>query len=393
MPEDQANYRLFLFIFFIGAFFIYLPWFLIVIIKFLPDFLQNYQYYLSNNIFIYLIEFIFILCLIVNSIAIVIELIKKKKKEISHNLLGANLFSFFSCIIIIVFFVFENQLNFVFLWGIYCLILFCIFISQINYLKDEVHYTYDIPFPKGSIFKGHLSTKIIKLLNKNKKHKLIFLGAYFMEENLASKKPEYYKDKFICPFCEEYVSHKWHADILENNRQKNDEIFTLSRCENCKQILLWSEKLREIIYPNIIPISKPNKDMDEEIKNLYIEASKIFKESPRGAAALLRLSLEKLLIKLKIPGRDLNEKIKILIKEGIDENIRKACDIVRIYGNYAVHPKEIDLNDNIEIAQGLFWLINKIANIKITEKKKIDTMFSELPKSFKNQIERRDKIF
>lgn len=389
MPEDRSEFREFVILFSIGFFILYFPWFFAVLAYLIPHFLENYQIFLSKNQLLLIIELYFIFYFFANCLGIFIGFMKKKKQKISRRLLWGNFFSIISCIIIICFLLSENNLNLAFFYGFYCFFLICVIIGQINYLKKN-HFAYNIPFPKGSIFKGSLSTKIIRFLNKRNKDKLIFTGDFILEEEHRNKKPEYYKDEFICPFCELYVSHKWYADILENVREKNDEIFTISRCTKCNEMILWSEKTREIVYPNILSISKPNMDMEEEIRNLYSEASKIYKESPRGAAAILRVSLEKLLEQAKIPGNDLNNKIKNLLKEGVDENIRKACHIVRIYGNYAVHAGEIDLNDNLEITQGLFWLINKIANIKITEKKKIDSMFSSLPKSKRDQISRRD---
>lgn len=390
MPDDRTEFRIALLIILIVGFILYFPWIIAVFVYVLPCFCKNYQKNLAKNIPLFIIEIYYILYLFANWLGISIGIIKKKRGFVSRRLLYGNFFSIISCIIIIYFLFLEENLDFIGFFGFYCFIMICVFIGQMITFFIKKHYPYNIPFPKGSVFKGFLSTKIVKFLHKNRKNKSILLGDYILEEKDSNKRPEYYKDKFICPFCELYVTHEWQPDVLENTRKRSDEIFTISRCTDCKKMILWSENTREIIYPKIILINKPNEALDNDIKDLYIEASRIYKESPKGAGALLRLSLERLLKKLKIPGDNLNLQIKSLIDGGVDENIKKACDIVRVYGNYAVHAGEIDLNDNLEIVETLFWLINRIAYIKITEKKKIDSLYSKLPKSKKNQINRRD---
>ena len=59
-------------------------------------------------------------------------------------------------------------------------------------------------------------------------------------------------------------------------------------------------------------------------------------------------------------------------------------------GNNAVHPGVIDVKDNQEIAIKLFNLVNLIADEMITQSKKIDAMFEELPTSAKEGIAKRD---
>ncbi|MBQ7074264.1 hypothetical protein IJM86_04305 [bacterium] len=49
-----------------------------------------------------------------------------------------------------------------------------------------------------------------------------------------------------------------------------------------------------MIRPNVSPAPLPNEDMPSDVKEIYEEARQVSAFSPRAAAALLRVSLEKL---------------------------------------------------------------------------------------------------
>ncbi len=78
------------------------------------------------------------------------------------------------------------------------------------------------------------------------------------------------------------------------------------------------------------------------------------------------------------------------MKKGLDPRVQKALDIVRITGNNAVHPGELDLRDNRETAEKLFGFLNLIADIMISQPKAIDAVYGDLPQGALDQIEKRD---
>jgi hypothetical protein len=67
-----------------------------------------------------------------------------------------------------------------------------------------------------------------------------------------------------------------------------------------------------------------------------------------------------------------------------------ALDSVRVIGNEAVHPGQIDLRDTPEIAMSLFGLVNFIVEKMITEPKEIDAFYGALPATKLDQIAKRD---
>ena len=153
---------------------------------------------------------------------------------------------------------------------------------------------------------------------------------------------------------------------------------------------IWFEE--KMIFPQIILVSDPNEDLSEEIKKDYLEAAKILNDSPRASAALLRLALQKLCKMLGEKGKDINEDIGNLVKKGLNPLVQKSLDSLRITGNNAVHPGEINLEEDPNRVIKLFELTNFIADKMITAPKEIEIFYEKLPENSKKQVDKRDKL-
>ncbi|MDR6635098.1 hypothetical protein J2X72_003910 [Phyllobacterium sp. 1468] len=161
-----------------------------------------------------------------------------------------------------------------------------------------------------------------------------------------------------------------------------------SKCHNCGDIALWLHDC--LMWPTSHDAPLPNPDLPPDVRADYEEAGTILNLSPRGAAALLRLAVQKLCAHLDEKGNNIDEDIASLVKKGLDVRVQKALDIVRVVGNNAVHPGLIDLKDDRATAEKLFGLINMVADIMITQPKHLDGMFNGLPEKNLKAIERRD---
>jgi hypothetical protein len=67
---------------------------------------------------------------------------------------------------------------------------------------------------------------------------------------------------------------------------------------------------------------------------------------------------------------------------------------VRVTGNHAVHPGQIDVDDPGDdpgVVGRLFDLINVIAEYTISMPARIGSIYGELPESAHEQIQKRDK--
>lgn len=146
-----------------------------------------------------------------------------------------------------------------------------------------------------------------------------------------------------------------------------------------------------MIYPAVAMAAMPSEDLPENCYVDYMEARAIASESPRAAAALLRLTVQKLCKHFGEPGRDINADIGSLVQKGLPKQLQEALDVVRVIGNEAVHPGEIDFEDNPGVAYSLFQLINLIVEKMITEPRQIAEIYQTLPAKKLAGITQRDK--
>jgi Domain of unknown function (DUF4145) len=180
------------------------------------------------------------------------------------------------------------------------------------------------------------------------------------------------------PFIER--STKYCDYILHN--------VSLSECFNCRETTLW--RYDRLIWPNQGEAPLPNPDLPGDVREDYEEASTILDLSPRGSAALLRLSIQKLCKHLGEKGENINADIAALVGKGLDVRVQQALDVVRVIGNNAVHPGRIDLRDDRAVAENLFVLVNLIGEIMISQPKHVSEMFKRLPENARIAIEKRD---
>jgi len=241
--------------------------------------------------------------------------------------------------------------------------------------------------------------------------------------------PEHGNKKFQCPHCNTVASQEWFTannageiaknivqNLYLNYRPSIDDYaqrqivsflkvvdgefikwfyrfvpdgFSVATCSSCDDFTLWVND--ENVYPKRTTLPAPNDDLNEDIKALYLEASSILVDSPKGATALLRLALQKLLEQVGKSGKNINNDIKSLVAEGMSPKIQQALDLLRVIGNNAVHPGQINLDDNAEIAQKLFGVLNFIAEELITKPKELESLYADLiPPDTQDHIKRRD---
>lgn len=214
--------------------------------------------------------------------------------------------------------------------------------------------------------------------------------------------PEYTKGQFHCPHCGVFAKQFWahiQAQHIWGNSFINktvlsfdeslDRDWAISKCEHCSEKIVWHEG--SVIYPKTLVVKKPNKDLSEEIQADYLEAANVVADSPRSAAAILRLALQKLCKELGEKGKNINEDIAELVKKGLNPVIQKSLDALRITGNNAVHPGELDLTEDSVRVIKLFDLLNFIADKLITEPREVEKFYAELPDGAKQAVEKRDQ--
>ncbi len=134
----------------------------------------------------------------------------------------------------------------------------------------------------------------------------------------------------------------------------------------------------------------PHPDLPENCVPEYMEARNVAGDSPRAAAALLRLCVQKLLVDLGGKGKNIDEDIGALVGKGLPVQVQQALDVCRVVGNNAVHPGEIVLNDDPDFVGQLFDLINYIVSQTIEREKQLHALIGRLPTGALQAIDRRN---
>ncbi len=211
--------------------------------------------------------------------------------------------------------------------------------------------------------------------------------------------PQIRSNGFNCPNCTAWAHQQWATHVYYTRADSGNVIlkeYDISQCSRCGKIALWHRAAMIVPTASGAPPASP--DMPADVATTYNEARNVFNLSPRASAALLRLSIEQLCHHLLPKKPDLNDAIAELVartKQGEDRGIppaiQKALDTVRVIGNHAVHPGEIQLNDDPPTASKLFNLVNHIVEYTITIPKELTAAYDEhVPDGAKAAIEKRD---
>jgi hypothetical protein len=201
----------------------------------------------------------------------------------------------------------------------------------------------------------------------------------------------------VCPHCKQFAKQRWGQAgatfVLQGNTSYqsfnvHEEGIFFSQCDACEKKMIW--KAKEPIWPRTSLAPEAHVDFPAELLDDFEEARQVYNDSPRASTALLRLCLQKLCKLLGAPGKNINDDIQFLYDEfGLGRRVMDSMDILRVVGNNAVHPGEINLNDDREISFGLFSILNFIVEKAISEPAQIESIYKKLPEGARLAIESR----
>lgn len=209
--------------------------------------------------------------------------------------------------------------------------------------------------------------------------------------------PSFRLAAFTCPHpaCQTLATQSWSGTRGNFMGDYQDFPVWVCRCDHCRQLSIWGANASAdagfMIYPASLIAPDRHENLPEDCHREFDEAREICTKSPRGAAAILRLCLQKLLIHLGGKGEHIDSDIKALVARGLDPHIQQALDVIRVTGNNAVHPLEMNLEDDHDSVLVLFEMINFIVEERISRPLRTQDRFANLPEKARLAIERRDK--
>ena len=206
--------------------------------------------------------------------------------------------------------------------------------------------------------------------------------------------------RFKCPHCLAFAQHQLGLanSVVSMFGSTSVAGITLStplsvaQCTSCNGLTLFVKGL--LAWPkDLSDAPRPLDEMPEALKADFEEARTIYRLSPRGAAALLRLCVQKLFGELGMGNMSIDAAIKKLVAEGrLDTVLQHAADALRVIGNESVHPGTMDLKDNTQTAYALFEMLNYIVERTVTFPSRAKALFDSLPDAKKAAIAARDGV-
>jgi hypothetical protein len=73
-------------------------------------------------------------------------------------------------------------------------------------------------------------------------------------------------------------------------------------------------------------------------------------KSPRGATALMRVCIQKLLPLLKQDGKNLEDSMSSLVRKGLEVEIQQTMEVLQVLRNDPVQPTSLDTQEDKEMA-------------------------------------------
>ncbi|SIO22763.1 DUF4145 domain-containing protein [Paraburkholderia phenazinium] len=201
--------------------------------------------------------------------------------------------------------------------------------------------------------------------------------------------PKFKEQQFHCVHCGVFSAQYWGGfQYRSQGSFLTHPKLDYCECLHCSAWSIWYEG--RMLVPAVASVPPPHEDFPEAPKVDYDEARDIVGRSPKAAAALLRLSLQKLMRELGEKGVNINDDIKSLVAKGVPDFVQQALDYCRVVGNNAVHPGEIVIDDTPEVALALFEMLNVIVEVRVAIPKRIRAQYDELPEAARKAIEKRD---
>jgi hypothetical protein len=201
--------------------------------------------------------------------------------------------------------------------------------------------------------------------------------------------PKHQEKQYHCVYCGVFSAQHWF-ELLQRSQGGFLTYPDLEYCvcSHCRGRSIWFKGV--MLVPSEAPVPPAHANLPESCRIDYEEARAIVAKSPRAAAALLRLVVQKLMIEFGEKGKNINEDIAALVLKGLPAVVQQALDFCRVVGNNSVHPGEIELNDTPEVAHSLFSMVNFIVEDRIARPKQIESLYGALPEAARQAIEARD---
>jgi hypothetical protein len=187
-------------------------------------------------------------------------------------------------------------------------------------------------------------------------------------------------------WAEQMASGRPFLEVHRQFRSRDVQNVSISYCFNCNEMCLWV--CDQLIWPRRTGDPEPKLHASPDIQRNDEDGSQTLEASPRGAAALLRLAIEKVCKELGESGESPKDDMASFVQEDIDARVQKVLEAVRIIESNAVCPAQIGVGDNRATAETLSGLVNLICEKMIVEPSHLRAAYAKLREAAQDAMDR-----
>jgi hypothetical protein len=134
----------------------------------------------------------------------------------------------------------------------------------------------------------------------------------------------------------------------------------LSSCHSCNGFALWVGD--RLVFP--YNVEKTPDLVEEDLE----EAAAVLNKSPRGATALMRVCIQKLVPLLQQDGKSLNDYMSSLVRKGLEVEIQQSMEVLQVLRSDPVQLTNFDSQDDKEMAVRFFESLKAVLERRILKK-------------------------
>jgi hypothetical protein len=188
-------------------------------------------------------------------------------------------------------------------------------------------------------------------------------------------------------WAEQMASGRPFLEVHREFRNRDVQNVSISYCFHCNEMCLWVYD--QLVWPRRAGDPEPKLHAPPNVRRECEKATQTLEASPRGAAALLRLAIEKLCKELEVSEESLKDDIAFFVREDVDARVQKVLDAARIIESNAVRAGQIGLGDDRATAETLSGLVNLICEKMIMEPRHLQAMYTKLREGARTAMEQR----
>ena len=188
-------------------------------------------------------------------------------------------------------------------------------------------------------------------------------------------------------WAERMASGRPFLEVHRQFRTRDVQNASISFCFNCNEMCLWVGD--QLVWPKgVAGGSEPKLHAAPDVRRDHEEASQTLEASPRGAAELLRVAIQKLCKELGGSGESAKNDLASFAQEDVDARVHKVLDAIRIIESNAVRSGQIGGGDRAT-AETLSGLVNLICEKMIMEPRHLQALYTKLREGAGSAMEQR----